>query len=107
MVILLNAKTQLTKGSTLGLLEIPPLKNGEERELNDFQWVAPSKEWKKWIDSAGRNWQAESEESDFLFLDNLREAIIMIEGSIEEKGFKISNKFSSIYKSIYKYVDPV
>jgi hypothetical protein len=44
------------------LMNLPLSMEGEEMELNDFQWWSYTDKWKKWLDANPREWQAESED---------------------------------------------
>jgi hypothetical protein len=55
------------------LMNLPLTLEGEEMELNDFQWWAYSDKWQKWLDANPREWQAESEDRRFKKAESILE----------------------------------
>lgn len=56
------------------IVNLPLDGEGEDMELNDFQWVAPTDKWLEWLKENHREWQAESEDSRYEFDDILVES---------------------------------
>lgn len=56
------------------IVNLPLDAEGEDMELNDFQWVAPTDKWLEWLKENPREWQAESEDSRYEFDDILVES---------------------------------
>lgn len=50
------------KGTVFPLFSLPVYETGENVELNDFQWWAPTEKWNAWLKANPRAWTAESEE---------------------------------------------
>ena len=49
------------------IVNLPLDAEGDDMELNDFQWVAPTDRWLEWLKENPRDWQAESEDSRYEF----------------------------------------
>lgn len=63
MIILFKKEnSNFSEGQLMPLIELPIGQEGEELELNDFQWWAPTDKWEAWLKANPREWKAESED---------------------------------------------
>jgi hypothetical protein len=62
IVLFKKENSDFSKGQLMPLIELPVGQEGEEIDLNDFQWWAPTDKWENWLKANPREWKAESEE---------------------------------------------
>ncbi len=74
LIFLPKGGQEFSRGSVFPIMEIPVSgKGGEEIELNDFQWWAPTEKWQEWLKKNPRDWKAESDSSAELTTDQIFE----------------------------------
>jgi hypothetical protein len=66
------------------IMSIPLDLEGEETDLNDFQWWAYTDKWKKWLDANPREWKAESHDVRFDKAEQILEAIVTSKNPVTE-----------------------
>ena len=78
------------------LMSVPLDMEGEETDLNDFQWWAYTDKWKKWLDANPREWKAESEESKFDKAEQILESIVTVKNPVTEY---VSTQIKSLWET--------
>lgn len=78
------------------LMSVPFESDGEETDLNDFQWWAYTDKWKKWLDDNPREWKAESEESKFNKAEQILESIVTVKNPVTEY---VSTQIKSLWET--------
>lgn len=66
------------------IMSIPLDLEGEETDLNDFQWWAYSDKWKEWLEANPREWQAESHDVRFDKAEQILEGIVTAKNPVTE-----------------------
>lgn len=78
------------------LMSVPLDMEGEETDLNDFQWWAYTDKWKKWLDANPREWKAESEEFKFDKAEQILEGIVTVKNPVTEY---VSTQIRSLWET--------
>jgi hypothetical protein len=66
------------------IMSVPLDLEGEETDLNDFQWWAYSDKWKEWLEDNPREWQAESHDVRFDKAEQILEGIVTAKNPVTE-----------------------
>jgi hypothetical protein len=80
----MNGEPSDKEANIFPLMSLPLDMEGEETDLNDFQWWAYSDKWKEWLEDNPREWQAESKTSDFDKAEAVLENMVTSKGAISE-----------------------
>jgi len=92
----MNGEPSDKEANIFPLMSLPLDMEGEETDLNDFQWWAYSDKWKEWLEDNPREWQAESKASDFDKAEAMLESMVTSKGGITEY---VSSQIKNIWNN--------
>jgi hypothetical protein len=80
----MNGEPSDKEANLFPLMSLPLDKEGEDTDLNDFQWWAYSDKWDEWLKKNPRDWQAESKSVDFDKAEAILESMVTTKNHIFE-----------------------
>lgn len=78
------------------IMSVPLDLEGEETDLNDFQWWAYSDKWNEWLKDNPREWKAESHDVRFDKAEQILEGIVTAKNPVTEY---VSHQAKSLWKN--------